>query len=517
MLRYFLYLLLGLFIVLIGIGIYNVRDRKSGYDYTKTITSPELPIVAGFSKKTINPVLIDTWVDADGDARYNPDKGDTFIDKNNNGEFDAVYLAGFHQNRPAQGFHDSLWSRVMVLKNDKIKIGIAVIDAIGFGNDQIANIRAKVQESTDFDYIAVMSTHDHESPDVIGIWGAGIFKSGIQDEYVSHIVDQTALALIEADAKAEPASITFAQDTSDRLKFLVDDSRKPHVFDPGLRLMKVVSQASNKTLGTIVSWANHPETLWSKNIQITSDFPHYIRKGVEEGVSQNDSTFAEGIGGVALYINGAIGGLMHTSPRFSIPDIQTDTAYKEATFAKAEAQGNHVAMLALDLLKDSTLQTYSSASHDIISKTLYLPVANNKFKLASLFGVLDKGYSSWFTSRSEVAVWKMGPASFIFVPGEIYPEIVNGGIEHPPGGDYDIDPVEIPPLRDLMPGEYKFVFGLANDMIGYIIPKSHWDDEPPYLYLDERETYGETNSLGPETAPILHSELKGLMEQLPAK
>lgn len=508
------YILLGTLILMLGMGVYNIRDRQAGYDYSKTISTPGLPVVAGFAKKTINPHLKDTWVDVDGDARYKPENGDKFIDENGNGKFDAVYLAGFHQNRPAQGLHDSLWCRAMVLKNEKAKIGIAVIDAIGFGNDQIARIRKKVAENSDFDYIAVMSTHDHESPDVIGIWGGGILESGIYDEYVGHIIDQAASALIEADEQAEPASITFAQDTSDKLRFLVDDSRKPHVFDPGLRLMKVNSQSSGKTLGTVVSWANHPETLWSKNILITSDFPHYIRKGIEEGVKQNDSTMAVGIGGVALYINGAIGGLMHTSPRFEIPSLLSDSAYKEATFQKAKAQGDHVAIHALKLLQDTTLASYRSISHDIISKSLYLPVANNKFKLASLLGVLDKGYSGWFASRSEVAVWKMGPASFIFVPGEIYPEIVNGGIEHPIGGDFDIDPLEIPPLRERMPGEYKFVFGLANDMIGYIIPKSHWDDEPPYLYGDERETYGETNSLGPETAPILHNELKVLLEKI---
>lgn len=509
-----LFTLSGAVLLLIALGIYNIRDRQTGYDYTKSINTPKLPVIAGFARKTINPKLEDTWVDADGDARYETENGDQYVDENNNGKFDAVYLAGFHQNRPAQGLHDSLWCRAMVLKNEKVKIGVAVIDAIGFGNDQIARIRKKVAETSNFDYIAVMSTHDHESPDVIGIWGGGILQSGVDEGYVDHVIAQTSAALVQADLQAEPASVTFAQDTSDKLRFLVDDSRKPHVFDPGLRLMKVSSQSSGETLGTVVSWANHPETLWSKNTLITSDFPHYIRKGIEEGVSQDDSVMAKGIGGVALYINGAIGGLMHTSPRFEIPSAFSDTTYKEATFQKAKAQGDHVALHALNLLKDTTLESHTSLSHAIISKTIYLPVANNKFRLASLLGVLDKGYSQGFNSRSEVAAWKMGPASFIFVPGEIYPEIVNGGIDKPIGSDYGIDPVEIPPLREIMPGEYKFVFGLANDMIGYIIPKSHWDDEPPYLYGDDRETYGETNSLGPETAPILHDELKVLLEEI---
>src|SRR5690606_373515 len=36
---------------------------------------------------------------------------------------------------------------------------------------------------------------------------------------------------------------------------------------------------------------------------------------------------------------------------------------------------------------------------------------------------------------------------------------------------------------------------------GYIVPKSEWDNQEPWLYLDEDDTYGEENSLGPETAP----------------
>lgn len=61
------------------------------------------------------------------------------------------------------------------------------------------------------------------------------------------------------------------------------------------------------------------------------------------------------------------------------------------------------------------------------------------------------------------------------VTSEIYPEIVNGGIERAPSGDFPVEPVEVPPLRELMPGRIKFIFGLANDEIGYLIPKSEWD------------------------------------------
>ena len=87
--------------------------------------------------------------------------------------------------------------------------------------------------------------------------------------------------------------------------------------------------------------------------------------------------------------------------------------------------------------------------------------------------------------------------------GEVYPEIINGGVEAPDGGDFGIQPVEVPPVRDMMTGKYKFIFCLANDEIGYIIPKSQWDVKAPYTYGRSDSPYGEENSLGPETAPHL--------------
>ena len=48
---------------------------------------------------------------------------------------------------------------------------------------------------------------------------------------------------------------------------------------------------------------------------------------------------------------------------------------------------------------------------------------------------------------------------------------------------------------------------LANDAIGYIIPKSEWDREAPWIYGESEETYGEIVSLGEETGPTLHRHL----------
>ena len=123
-----------------------------------------------------------------------------------------------------------------------------------------------------------------------------------------------------------------------------------------------------------------------------------------------------------------------------------------------------------------------------------------------MLGVMKRGTTGWMNMKSELSVIKIGPVSMVTIPGELYPEILNGGIEAPAGQDFAIAPVEVPAIRDMMPGKYKFMFGLANDEIGYIIPKSQWDAKAPYTYGKDGAPYGEVNSLGPETAPTIHKK-----------
>lgn len=471
------------------------------------------PFKVGFSALTINPEIIDTWIDANGDAKYNPDDGDTYQDNNDNCRFDPVWIAGFHQSRPAAGIHDDLWSRAMVIDNGETRITIIGLDAIGFFYEDAIDVRESLPKDLEIDYTVICSSHDHEAPDLLGVWGGSIFKSGVDSKYLNYVKERTVTAITNAVNKMRPASLSFSQDLTGAAH-LVQDSRKPIVSDPGVRIIHAIDAETDTTLGTLISWANHAETLWSDNLLISSDFPHYVREGVEKGIRDGDNTIIPGIGGTAVYINGAIGGLMTTRPNFPIPDPLNKTIYSGATYAKTRAQGYQIAKLVLESVRSNENMTINEGKIDLISKTVCLPVDNWKFRLGFFLGVIDRSMTGWMKTVSEVAAFRIGPASFISVPGEIYPEMVNGGIEAPLGQDFELSPQEVPPLRDLMTGKFKFVLGLANDEIGYIIPKSEWDTKHPYLYHDHDSPYGEENSMGPKTATIIYRELVNLLEEL---
>ncbi|HOI48498.1 MAG TPA: hypothetical protein PK167_04290, partial [Prolixibacteraceae bacterium] len=294
---------------------------------------------------------------------------------------------------------------------------------------------------------------------------------------------------------------------------LVKDTRPPEVFDSGLRLIKAVDRENGAVLGSLIAWANHPETLWSKNLLITSDFPHFVREGVEKGVFAGDTLKKPGIGGVAVYLNGALGGLMCTHPSLAVKEPFTGQEFKEPSFEKAAAQGKQLSLLALDAFEKPS-EVIDSAVISVVVRSVSLPIRNRLFRLATALGVMNRGTTGWMKMRSELAFIRVGPISMVTIPGEIYPELVNGGVEAPAGNDFGIEPLEVPAIREMMPGKYKFVFGLANDEIGYIIPKSQWDVKAPYTYNRDNSPYGEENSLGPETASILHRNLREMIGEL---
>lgn len=493
---------------------FRLKDRHAGYwlDMTHRSDSPG-PVQAGFAALSITPDVTDTWTDVNGDARYVEEDGDTYQDVNGNGRFDPVWIAGFHNRRPAQGVHDELWARTMILDDGQFRLAWVVLDAIGYFNDDIITIRKKISEDAKVDYVVISSTHTHEGPDLLGLWGASEFETGVDPAYRQYVIDQSVRSIEQAAQNLRPAKLSFAQDLKGAAH-LVTDSREPKVTDPGLRLLLARDALTNETLGTLVCWANHPETLWSKNLLISSDFPHYVREGIEKGIQIGDSTAIKGLGGVAIFANGSIGGLMTTDPDFPIPGFMQDTVYFEASFAKAEAQGQALASLALNALRDSSrVDQLDRAAIAIQAKNIRLPMENPLYKLGATLGVFDRGLCGWWQIRSELAFWQIGPASFLHHPSEIYPEIVNGGVEAPDGADFGIEPFETPPLRSFMDAKYQFVMGLSNDMIGYAVPKSQWDEKPPYTYGRKSAPYGEINSLGPETAPILYREMKAMISK----
>lgn len=475
-----LLLLLGL-VALTALVLYRARDRSPDYHLDLVIKSDPAPtnhlFRVGFGRSSINP-----------DIHNSPT---------------PFWIAGFGQGRAATGNYDGIWAIASVVDDGRTRVAIVAIDAIGFFHDDVVAVRRLLRSSLKINYCIIASTHNHEVPDLMGLWGPKPWKRGVDEQYLNAVKLGIVQAVQKAVRALQPATMELYEVPTPN-EGLVSDTRPPKVFDPNIRMMLFRrARGGSGVLGSIVTWANHPETLWSDNTEVTADFVGHFRQALEKGVSIKGKEVMPGLGGIHLYVNGAIGGLMTPHPSLKVRDPFLEQDFEKPSHEKAKALGRQLANRVITHL-GGTNATPVKPVIGLQARTIELRMDNLLFYAASALGVMDRGQSSLGHLRSEVALLRLGDASIACIPGEIYPELVNGGIENPEGADFNIKPVEVPSIRELMPGKVKFIFGLANDEVGYIIPKSEWDRKAPWLYGSAKHHYGEINSLGSETAPTIH-------------
>lgn len=523
---------LGLFLLLIIALAAEVYSWRIGpfHDYELDVAQLEPKdgtapgqLQVGVAIRDIAPKfdLYDKWVDVNGNTKY--DEGvDTFEDMNGNGKFDGIWLAGFGTNRPAQGINDSPWVRAIAFRNNGVTLAMVTIDSVGIFHNEYIAIRKSLDQSLGIDHVMFSATHVHETPDTMKIWSywrrvnwgddqLDIPIFGYRQDYMEMIQAKAKEAIEEAVAKLQPADMYCSQVEIEPEGF-VNDSRKPEVIDKRMSLFRFTKPGTEETIATFVNWGNHPEALGGDNPFITSDFPHYLREGLEKGVPEPNGV--EGFGGVCLYFQGQVGGLM-TQLHTTVPHRDGVQKFKEDSFEKAESLGYNLAIVAAKALRDPQV-TWKNENPKVayIAKTI-LAEMTGQYKIPVMLGLIHEGYYAGGKSKSEMNVIRIGDVVMLTVPGELYPEISLGGIEAKPGNDFNLtEPLEVPPLRTEMDAKARmsFIIGLANDQIGYIIPKSQWDNEAPYVY--EKSQYGEENSAGPNMAGLVHSTGMELLKEI---
>ncbi|QDV35778.1 neutral/alkaline non-lysosomal ceramidase N-terminal domain-containing protein [Tautonia plasticadhaerens] len=425
-----------------------------------------------------------------------------------------VYLAGFGQGREATGVHDPLWSRAVVLEDGEHRIALVSVDLIGLQHEVTLAARERLEG---FSYVLVASTHNHEGPDVIGLWGPGPTTSGVDPEYVKRVGDGIVASVREAEASLSPAIAEYgtAEDAS-----LLADSRTPVVKDGVLRVLRFSPPGGGEPIGLLVQWNCHPENLGSHNTLVTADFPYATVAALEARH-----------GCPVAYFSGAIGGLMSAAEDvLKTPD---GASYREGEFAFAEAYGEAVADLADEAIGGAgpiALTPFAVSTVDVA-----LPLENTLYRVARAAGVLDRLGYRWtgdpfspgkalgrrnifgpLAVLTEVAYLRLGALHVAGIPGELYPELVSGEVEDPadPNADFPDAAVE-PSVLGLLPEGQGLILGLANDEVGYIIPRRQWDRVAPFAYGRDRAQYGEINSVGPQAAPILMEALGRAIQGVP--
>lgn len=523
-------------------------------------------LLAGAAARMITPVddrgrlWQEPFTDQNGNGRYDaPDPlhperpADPFDDLNRNGKWDGPFMAGFgHKGSyyTATEVHDPLWARALVLEYGEVKLGLVAIDAVGYLLPEVEAVRQEAA-GAGFSYVLVASTHTHEGPDTLGLWGPNPFTDGKDPRLMDHIRRQILAALEEADRVKQPARLAAAEASlPDAFGHLVADRRDPVVIDPGLTVLRLAA-LNGKTIAVLVKASIHPETLGGKDGILSSDFPHFLREGVENGGFRVSGRPVHGTGGLGIFFNGAVGGLMTTLG----VEVQSEdgTVLPQRSWEKTRRIG--------ELLADASLSALAGAEPVAVdglvirTREVRLPLDNPRLQAMISHGVIQR---PTYRNGRPVATPEVGNeivtetglitlrssgkplVQILAVPGELFPEMLLGGYltdtrecwavtdrkkkmdgvgkERVGAARPGVSPE--PVLRDFITAPTSMLIGLANDELGYIVPSNDFvfpSYRPgPVFGVDRcgsKDHYEETLSASSKMAPALARALVHLLRE----
>ena len=378
-----------------------------------------------------------------------------------NPEKDSLYLAGGKANRPFIDVHDNLYVKAMVVSNRNNNITLLTFDCIGLLYPQLQAIRSRIKVELpliDPEHIVMSSTHTHSGPDVVGIWGKDLAHSGVNDKHMQLIVDRAVEAIKEATQARKPVNISFGSGSFG--EDWVKNISEPEELDRTVSIIQL-TDLNGKNIAMLTNFACHPTIMDDASTAASSDYVWGYYKYLDSAQ-----------GGVNMFLQGAIGGWIQPE---GVPH----------TYEQANYYGTSLGKYVFGLTKNKN----ASKNINFNSIKVDFPLSNPSFQMLSKAGIIKRDFGK--TVSSEIAYFNIGDASFATHPGETCPAL---GLA----------------TKELMNNKGpKFVLGLSQDALGYIVKPSFFDlskNIPHSEYLTGM-------SIGPATMGIILSNLKMLIKK----
>lgn len=344
---------------------------------------------------------------------------------------------GFGRVRKSTGLLAPIYVRAVVISDGEHVVAFAENETQGAfaaykrGAYGLIDIGAAVEAATGGriprTHVIVSSDHSHAGPDTTGVWG------GLPDSYLAFIREQTVGAITDALAARRPAQLLTG--TADATALLHSQFSEPpnDQVDGELRVLVAADPGDVARRQTIlINFAAHATVMGSDNTLISADWPGAVSTRVEQALGVN----------TAVVMVADVG---RTQPeRSELPgetDPQKLDAYADDVTARVLQAAGHL--------------TRSSGTHvDAAQLFLRETYANTFFPISVLGSVIARSNQPPWLDESVVgtvvSAVRVGDLFFAAVPGEGYP-----GIQFA--------------LQERVPAERHFIFGLANDQLGYLI------------------------------------------------
>lgn len=460
--------------------LFVVLSGCSGYDYV--LTANNVDFETGANAK---------WHFGFGRAQIIP----------NAESEEPLYIAGYNSAMEITDVLDYCEARAAWLDNGGKGVLLIGVDCIALDSGVVNTIREKLSDVKNCAAVHVYSTHTHAGPDTLGLWGPTAVD-GKNSDYMNRLIEAAVSSGRDAAADRKAGKLYYGYTQTDPEEML-RDSRIPNVFDAKLHQLRFAAEDGENGL-RMFFYTAHAESLRSVNSKISRDYPGLLCDSVTN--ETGDDT---------MFMPGAVGGLLMTK---EFVEANTQTMAEE----NLRITGEKMTAYALSISPENERELSPTLS--MSTSVFQVPLDNTGFLLFRVLGILSnkavKGEgATGYNVETELSVLQLGDLTTALIPGEIFPELVYGGVY----GDANPEGVNPTALCDIAAefgAEDLLVIGLANDELGYIVPPSDFllNKNMPYIektmdYKGENH-YEETNSVGPRCAEAIAEAFRAALEAL---
>ncbi|WP_337173857.1 hypothetical protein [Paludisphaera sp.] len=378
---------------------------------------------------------------------------------------------GMGPTRPATEKRGELTARALVLRKGDVTVGVVALDLLGFPAVLAERVRALVPRIPS-DNIQIGSTHTHSAPDCYALPDGKGGHSG-DLAYMDMVCRRAAEALNEAIDRLEPARIRTA--VGEARGKIAYNYYAPDLYDRRMGVIQA-TRGDGTAIATLVNYAIHPEVLGNQLGIVSPDLVGPLCEELEAKA-----------GGVALFMNGAQGGMVTADNRLlDRPSDPARASWEDArTWEECDRIGRLMASEALRIAADAPAQDDPALT--CRARVVKLPVESDLMWAVVVHSPLKYPHGDDRTVSTRINLVELGDARVLTIPGEALPNI----------GFY---------LKRKMGDGPAFLFGLTNDAFGYILTRVDFQSFPRYDYVSR-------TSLGEETGEILITESLKLIEE----
>ncbi len=380
---------------------------------------------------------------------------------------------GLGPTAPVREKRGELTARAVVFQRDDVRVAVVSLDLLGFPSVLCDRARRRVPRIPPGN-ILIGSTHTHSAPDCYAFPdGRGGHTGDLA--YMDWVCQRVAEAVNEAVDGLQPAYLKIATDEAQGK--IAYNYYAPDLYDRRLSVIQAITP-EGAAIVTLVNYAVHPEVLGAEAGILSPDLVGPLSERIESQA-----------GGMALFMNGALGGMVTADNRDLDRPRDSLRGYWEnlRTWEECVRIGRTLGDEALRIINDAPPQKAPALFCGAVD--VRFPVQSDPLWAVILGSPLRHPHGRDRSITTRINLVNLGSAQILTIPGEALPNI----------GFY---------LKRKMRGEHNLLFGLTNDAFGYILTKVDYNSFPRYEYISR-------TSLGEMTGEIFMDEALDLIARCP--